>query len=328
VLENTCRCIRDMGGFHKVSLEETLELAHRFSDEYAARRFGKLESQRVTYLFRRNLHELDMVVEELWKELKDAQFAPQGFEVHFESGKEDALPSIPIPNSAMEAMLRGYIDRVDTWKTQQGTTYFRVVDYKTGKKSFDYCDVFNGVGLQMLLYLFALKHSGSDLLEYPAIPAGVLYFPARADYIGADGRLTEEGARKKRQSEWKRKGLLLNDRQVLEAMEPSESAQRIYTMKKNRETGDLEPEGEFADREQLRLLESYVMDTLKSLVEDIASGNVEPNPYTRGTSHNPCAYCPYGPICHPASVPERRDFAKMDARKFWEEVGKKVEKHG
>ena len=90
----------------------------------------------------------------------------------------------------------------------------------------------------MLLYLFALKHSGSDLLEYPAIPAGVLYFPARADYIGADGRLTEEGARKKRQSEWKRKGLLLNDRQVLEAMEPSESAQRIYSRRGNLPTGN------------------------------------------------------------------------------------------
>lgn len=62
VLENTARCIRDMGGFHKVSLEETLEIAHRYSEEYAAERFSQIESERVTYLFRRNVRELDMVV--------------------------------------------------------------------------------------------------------------------------------------------------------------------------------------------------------------------------------------------------------------------------
>ena len=33
VLENTARCIREMGGFSTVSLEETLEIAHQYSEE-------------------------------------------------------------------------------------------------------------------------------------------------------------------------------------------------------------------------------------------------------------------------------------------------------
>ena len=40
--------------------------------------------------------------------------------------------------------------------------YFRVVDYKTGKKSFDYCDVFNGVGLHaraIVIIIFAAASS-------------------------------------------------------------------------------------------------------------------------------------------------------------------------
>lgn len=80
--------------------------------------------------------------------------------------------------------------------------------------------MFNGVGLQMLLYLFALKKSGNSLLDEHSIPAGVQYFPARVRYISTDGVPEPEQIEKERQKDWKRQGLLLNDRAVLDAMEP------------------------------------------------------------------------------------------------------------
>ena len=320
VLENTARCIRDMGGFRKVSLEETMDIAHRFSEEYAAEHFSQLDSERMTYLFRRNTQELDMVVRELWTELKDSQFQPKDFEVNF--GGEGGLPPIAVPNHGMNAILRGFVDRVDTW-SNGATTYYRVVDYKTGKKDFDYCDVFNGVGLQMLLYLFALKHSGEDLLGANPIAAGVQYFPARAPYILSDGMLEAAEADDLRLKEWKRRGLLLQDEQVLQAMEPGENPKRMnYKVRKDGSlTGDL------ADRDQLKLLEKYVFRVVGKLVEDIASGNVDPNPYTRGTSHNACSFCPYGAICHKDGVEGRRNYKKMESDRFWEEIGKEMH-HG
>ena len=78
----------------------------------------------------------------------------------------------------------------------------------------------------------------------------------------------------------------------------------------------------------MKLLEGYVFHYLARMVEDIASGNVEPNPYTRGSSHNACAYCPYGSICHEKTVEGRRNYKAMDATKFWEEVGKEMGKIG
>ena len=317
VLENTARCIRDKGGFRKVSLEETLEIAHRFSDEYAAEHFSQLDSQRMTYLFRRNAQELDMVVRELWQELKESLFEPVEFEVGF--GEAEELPPIAVPNQGMNALLRGYVDRVDSWQSA-GSRYYRVVDYKTGRKDFDYCDVFNGVGLQMLLYMFALKHSGTDLLGEDPVAAGVQYFPARAPYLAAEGKMDPEEAEKARMKEWKRRGLLLQDEAVLQAMEPGEKPQRMnYTVKKD---GSIS--GDLADREQLKMLEKYVFRTLAAMVEDIASGNVTPNPYTRGTSHNACTFCPYGSICHKDTVKGRRNYKKMDAQRFWEEIGKEL----
>lgn len=321
VLENTARCIRDMGGFSKVSLDEALEIAHRYSDEYAAERFSQLDSQRMAYLFRRNLQELDMIVRELWMELKDSLFAPADFEVGF--GTEDGLPPIVIPNNSMNAILRGFVDRVDTWDSS-GSSYYRVVDYKTGKKDFDYCDVFNGVGLQMLLYMFALRSSGHEMLGKNPVPAGVQYFPARAPYVSAEGKLDEIQADKERNAQWKRRGLLLRDEAVLQAMEPGETPRRMcYCVKKDGSlTGDL------ADREQLKLLEKYLFRILSKMVEDIASGNVEPNPYTRGSSHNACAYCPYGSICHKDTVSGRRNYKAMKPERFWAEIEKEMSDHG
>lgn len=315
VLENTCRCIRDLGGFRQVSLAETMEIAHRFSDEYASEHFSQLDSQRVAYLFQRNMQELDMIVRELWEELKDSLFEPQGFEVSFGG---DTLPGIQIPNNAMEAVLRGFVDRLDTWQQGQNT-YYRIVDYKTGPKEFDYCDVFHGIGLQMLLYMFALRDSGEEHLGQRPIPVGVQYFPARVNYLSSDGKPQEEDARKKRSKQWRREGLLLDDEQILKAMEPGDDIQRMnYTVKK-----DGSRSGDLASREQMKLLETYVFRVLGKLVEQIASGDVTPDPYTRG-GRGACTYCPYGSICHKSQVEGRRNYKTMSSQWFWDAIEKEV----
>jgi len=321
VLENTVRSVQASGGFRCVSLEDTIAIAHRYSEEYASERFRQIESERMVYLFRRNIQELDLIIRELWDELRNSDFIPVGFEVGFGDGED--LPPIAIPNNSINAVLCGFIDRVDVWKTA-GSSYYRVVDYKTGKKDFDYCDVFNGVGLQMLLYMFALHSAGHrELGEHP-VAAGVQYFPARMPYLTTEGMLDDTAAEKERISHWKRKGLLLYDDAVLQAMEPGDEPIRMcYTVKK-----DGSYSGDLADREQMNLLEQYVFHILGRLVEKIASGMVEPNPYTRGSSHSACAFCPYGSICHEATVEDRRNYKTMSSRRFWEEVGKEMQKHG
>ena len=128
---------------------------------------------------------------------------------------------------------------------------------------------------------------------------------------------------KKRRKEWGRQGLLLDDRQVLDAMEPGQK-QRL-PVKENKDgalTGDL------ADRGQLRQLEKYVFRVLGKLVEDIVSGNVEPNPYTRGSDHDTCRFCPYGDVCHSGSVTGRRNYKKIEAQEFWEQIEKELRQHG
>lgn len=319
VLENTARDVMAQGGFHQVSLEDTLAIAKKYSDEYAKEHFSQLDSQRMEYLFRRNMQELDLVVQELWEELSTGSYAPVDFELHF--GGDGKMPAIEIPSQKMAAQLQGFVDRVDAFEVS-GVDYFRVVDYKTGKKDFDYCDVFNGVGLQMLLYLFALEQEGQSLFGDKRIPAGVQYFPARVPYVSLDGAAEDE--EKDRRSNWKRRGLLLNDELSIKAMDPDEDMNRLSC--KRKKDGTLV--GDLADRSQLKMLRQYVFNVLGKMVDEIASGRVDPNPYTRGTSHDACAFCPYGAVCHKQCVEGRRNYKAMSPQRFWDEIEQEVKKDG
>ena len=110
----------------------------------------------------------------------------------------------------------------------------------------------------------------------------------------------------------------------LMAMEPGDTPVRMnYTVRKD---GSLS--GDLADREQLKLLERYIFRFLGSMVEDIASGNVEPNPYTRGSSHSACSFCPYGSICHEKTVEGRRNYKAIKAKEFWEAIRKEMTGNG
>ena len=311
----------DRGGFHEISLEETLDIAHKYAKQYAEERFADLDSERLAYLFRRNALELDAVVEELWKELSQSEFAPVAFELHFGGGGE--MDAVSVPGKKMDAVLQGFVDRVDRFDNGR-ENYFRVVDYKTGKKDFDYCDVFNGVGLQMLLYLFALERGGEKLLGANPVSAGVQYFPARFPYLTEDGKLTPHEAEKARLAQVKRRGLILNEEAVLQAMDPEEKMPRLSC----RRNADGSVTGDVADAQQLRRLRGYLFRLIGKMVDDIASGCVEPNPYTRGSAHSACTWCPYGAVCARNREQGRRNYKTMTAQRFWEEIGKEAEHHG
>ncbi len=322
VLEECGRTIAAKGGFKNVSLEQTLALAADVSARYFAQRFSQISTDRISYHFHKNAREVQLIVEELWKEMQDSAFEAFDFELGF--GTEDGkMPAIPIPGKKMDAQLIGYVDRVDRWNFAQ-QDYIRVVDYKTGKKDFDYCDVFNGIGLQMLLYLYALEDGGEEIFGSLPIIAGVQYFPARVPLVAADGSMSAEEAEIAHLKDFKRKGLILSDDHVLRAMEPSDDPKRLCIKRKK----DGTVSGDIATSHQFAQLKRYIFHLLENIVDEIASGNVTPNPYTRGSSHDACRFCPYGAVCRSAEVEGRRNYQAMTADRFWTEIERSEQKNG
>lgn len=321
VLEECGRTVVEKGGFRQVSLEETLEIAAGYSAKYFAERFQQISTDRMTYHFQKNTQEVKAIVAEIWKEMQACRFQPVEFELAFGEGR--TMPPITVSGDTMQASLRGFVDRVDCWE-QNGEKYVRVVDYKTGKKDFDYCDVYNGIGLQMLLYLYALEDGGAPIFGKTPIISGVQYFPARVPYVSAYGSMTEKEAEAAHIKEFKRKGLLLSDETVLAAMDPTDDMIRLNVNRKK--DGTLS--GDIATSHQFEMLKKYIYGLLKDMVNEISQGRVEPNPYTRGSSHNACRYCPYGTVCHSEDVAGRRNYQAMSSDRFWEEIGRKEQSNG
>ena len=186
VLEHVLRACRERGGVKEVPEEELRALAHAAVERYVSQELGGLEHEtaRFRYLFRRLLKSVYAVVDNVAEELRASQFQPISFELGFGAGKD--LPPVELSVDGMTVSISGFVDRVDGWE-HDGRLYLRVVDYKTGRKTFDLTDIWNGMGLQMLLYLFTLEREGNTLYNREIIPSGVLYLPAR-DAVVAGSR--------------------------------------------------------------------------------------------------------------------------------------------
>ena len=102
VLENTVREIMERGGFRKVSSEEAAEIARGFSQQYAKSHFAQIDSERLQYMFNKNVAELDMIVYELWQEMQSCDFIPCEFELGF-GAKDSDIPAIEIPSTSLFA---------------------------------------------------------------------------------------------------------------------------------------------------------------------------------------------------------------------------------
>ena len=217
------------------------------------------------------------------------------FELPFRPGTP--MGPVEIQGKSGVALLTGAVDRVDLLHTPQGD-YVRVVDYKTGHRDFDYTDLLTGLGLQMLLYLFALEENGAREFGGPVKPAGVLYFPARCNLLTLPQPPSPDALAAVRQKDLRRQGLLLDDEALLQAMEPAEGTPRYlpYSVKKDGRSGDL------ASPAQLVLLRQHVRRLLAGMTDELFAGKITANPYSRGAT-GACTYCDYAPVLPPRPVP-------------------------
>lgn len=313
VLEQVVNRVEKLGGFWNVSQEQLLSVATEEINQYAALHFPE-QAERDAYLFHRSQEEILDIVLDLGQELQSSLFQPACCELEF--SQSGPLPPIAVEGSEASCLISGFVDRVDLYE-RDGNTYVRVVDYKTGKKDFDYTDILNGAGMQMLIYLFALRQYGAAYFGKSSLePAGVLYLPARKEYSLTQPMPDQATVRQQHQEERRRRGLIRGDEILLAAMEQEPENPRFmpYTVGKNG------PQGDLADQRQMVLLERHVIRTLVSMTDGIASGEVTPNPVIRG-QNSACQYCDYATVCHgDLCQREERNFAATTAAKFWEKL--------
>jgi ATP-dependent helicase/nuclease subunit B len=290
VLEQVAHGAMERGGFAKVSRRDVEELADRAVDEYVRTSLNDFaeKSKRFVYLFRRLRATVRQVCADMWEELSASKFTPIDLELDLTA--EGVLE----PVGDEDIRLTGRADRVDGW-VKDGTLYLRITDYKTGVKKFSLSDVCQGMDLQMLLYLFTLqKRGGGHFGAEKIVPAGVLYAPARFDILRADSDMTDEELAALRRTSARRSGLVLQDEDVVEAMEPG--PEKRFIPVKFKKDGALSGDS-LATLERFGALDRYIDKTLAALAAELRAGSVEADPWFKNARDNACQFCEYREAC-------------------------------
>jgi len=308
VLEGVTKEIKEGAGFRNADEALCRELTERYVGKYIHEKLYDFEGRnaRFIYLFRRLEEDVVRIVLDMMEELKKSEFQPLDFEVDISelAGKT----------------VRGIVDRIDGWE-HDGKHYLRVIDYKTGKKTFDLTDVLYGRDMQMLIYLFALHEFGGARYGGDIVPAGVLYVPARDMAIRAPRGVAEEELEKLREKEKRRSGLILHDALVIEAMESG--AEKRYLPLKLTKDGELSGDSLLSEN-QSSLLSGHISKMLKDAAAEILDGDIKCNPYYKSENNNACLYCEYHAVCAfdaGRDASSRRYVRKMRTSEIWETLG-------
>ena len=327
LLENVLRAVRDRGGFDSVTQPELDALVQRYIREYADTRIDRYseKSARFRYLFERLQRTACAIVNNVADEMRRSDFKLMEFELSF-GGREADLPAVSVEREDISLRLVGKVDRVDGW-VKDGKLYLRVVDYKTGRKSFSLSDVQYGLGIQMLLYLFALEREGEKHFGMPVVPSGVLYLPARDVIVSEKRDASPAKIESDIQKELRRSGLVLEDAQVLRAMEHDALEKPVYlpiTLKKDGTITD-----GVATAHELGRLGRYTEHLLEQIAGELARGNVDADPAYRTPQDGACRWCAYTSACyfHPGSGTDRRRILKKASpAEVWQNIDEQLGK--
>ncbi len=284
VLEKTVKWIAEGGK------GEIAEGVKTIAEEYLEALFHRDPAhlpKRLRHLFDYLCKSAEIFAKRMKEEFEESAFKPCDFELSV-SREGNAVTPMKLVSEDITVELRGKIDRVDLYEGEGGKVYIRVVDYKTGEKTFDMKNVKLGLDMQMLLYLFSIWENGEKRYRGEILPAGVLYAgikPPQVDLAVGETENEEEIS-------VKTSGLFLKDEEVLRAMEPSLAGKWI-PVKEN----DLTKEKQnLMGLDAFLSLKEEVSQTVLRYASELKSGKAYAKPMKdAGTS--PCEYCRMRAVC-------------------------------
>lgn len=246
---------------------------------------------RFRYQFDRLRLMLGVIVRHLADEFSQSEFTAAATEVSVGEGGEVASPRLSAEDGT-PILLRGSIDRVDLYHAPDGV-YLRVIDYKSGTKEFRFEEVPYGLNMQMLIYLFAACDDENHRFGTPK-PAGVLYLPSRLEAMEVTVDTTTESLAAEVDDALRMKGMLLEDEEVLRAMEQQLAG--VYIPAKMKQNGEFYRGSRVYSRETFAKIRQTVYGNIEQMGTDLLAGRVAPNPIRGGT--DPCSYCSYAGLCN------------------------------
>ncbi len=298
ILENLFRDLKMRGErLPEISDEAKRELVEKCAKEYIYSTVdeSELKSKRTSIMIDRLARATLPIVDSLSEEFKNCAFTPEYFELKLE-GDNETLPNPAIfEYDGKRTYVYGSIDRTDTYK-HEGDVYVRVVDYKTGQKTFSPDDLDDGKNLQMFIYLKAIVETENEGFRKELgvgeggriIPAGVIYVKTDMSDVTIS-HSDSEAERIAIAKNQERRGMILNDEVSISAMN------RDFIPVRFTKTGvDKRYEKYLYDKEGWQTLNEKISDTVKKVSNGMRSGDISA---TAKSNSSICENCRFKPIC-------------------------------
>ena len=268
----------------------------------------------------------------LTQHAKRTEFMPVALEAQF--GLQGRIPPLVLPLGKLgQVTLRGQIDRLDACVVED-TTYLRIIDYKSSPRPLDLTDVYEGLSLQLLVYLLVAVSSWRDIVpDFPpaskVVPAGALYCVVRYLIISASGPVPEEHARESLLKSLRMSGLVAGDRQIAGLMDSEmKGYSPIIPVQFTKDA--LGARSSVVPKDKFPLLLDFVKEKVRALAGQVLKGRADIFPYRRGQKRA-CTYCPFGPLCQfDALIPGNyyRNLKTVPPEVIWNELGGQVSEGG
>ncbi len=253
---------------------------------------------RIGYLFVRLQRYVPVFLRAILRELEQSSFKPVAYELPMGIGGDGSMPPITFKTAdGTEVVLRGIADRVDMYEAG-GKKYLRVVDYKTGSKSFSMDNVSRGIDVQLLIYLFTVWKLGIPSLGITedVVPAGAVYFSARPTAHPSETMLTPEAAAELSIDKIERSGVYLADEDVLRAMDKELGGKYVQIKVSGEEIKSSKKSTTLLSLDEFGSLYTELQEIIGKIATEMKCGRAEAKPTSVG-GKNPCEWCDNRYIC-------------------------------
>jgi ATP-dependent helicase/nuclease subunit B len=252
-----------------------------------------LSTNRYRYLVNRLKRISSRAVWTLTDHVKRSGFQSLGHEVSF--GLKGTYPPIQIdlPNGE-RVYLEGRIDRVDILEGEDAE-YVKIIDYKSGDEDLNLSDVYHGLKLQLLVYLYAMVAYREKKGGKPMKPAGIFYFKIDDPLVDTQEKVKEAIEREIRKK-LKMKGLVLKDAAVVREMDREIDGYSDILPVGLKKDGSFYANSSAIEEEDFFKLMDHVQNLIREISMEMIRGNIRIQPVKNGKI-TACRYCPYTHIC-------------------------------
>jgi len=197
----------------------------------------------------------------------------------------------------LKVWVNGKIDRMDLYKTDD-KVYVKILDYKTGGKSFDITEFYNGLSIQLGVYLEAAMRDMER--EYPGkevVPAGVFYYVTSDPLVEADTKASDEEVDKLLLESLRMDGLCNNDKDIVGLMDDTNEYGKSYVLPISlNKDGSVRSSNSTVSTKEFGLMRDYTNALIEKIAGEILSGKAEVNPFMTD-KRTGCDYCAYRAVC-------------------------------